>query len=267
MRVAMVLAEYRADLHVHTCLSPCADWGMSPRRIVARARELGLGLIAVCDHNSAENAAVVMQAGRERGLAVLPGMEVCSREEVHLLTLFDAPGQALGMQAAVYAQLPGANRPEVFGHQIVATAGDEVLAENPRLLIGACGLGLEAVVRTARALGGVCLAAHVDRPANGLLQQLGFIPPGLDLDGAELSHRVSPADARARWPALRGLPCLASSDAHFLDDIGRAHTLLRLAAPTLAELRLALRGVDGRRVVRCISAVGAKGVGVDPDHA
>src|SRR5512136_2733562 len=127
-RIAMPLVEYRADLHVHTCLSPCADWAMSPRRIVARSRALGLDVIAVCDHNSAENAEVVMRVGREQGLAVLPGLEVCSREEVHLLAIFAAPEQALRMQAAVYARLPGANRPEVFGHQIVATADDEVLA-------------------------------------------------------------------------------------------------------------------------------------------
>jgi 3',5'-nucleoside bisphosphate phosphatase len=245
----MTLAEYRADLHVHTCLSPCADWGMSPRRIVVHSRALGLDLIAVCDHNSAENTDAVMRVGREHGLAVLPGLEVCSREEVHLLTLFEAPEQALGMQAAVYAQLPGTNRPEVFGHQIVATAEDEVLAENPRLLIGACGLALEDVVRTAHALGGLCLGAHADRPANGLLPQLGFIPPGLDLDGAEVSRRMTPADARARWPDLRAVPCVTSSDAHFLDDIGRVYTVLRMAAPTAAELRLALQGASGRGIV------------------
>ena len=244
----MALVEYRADLHVHTCLSPCADWGMSPRRIGTRCRELGLGLIAICDHNSAENAAAVMHVGREFGLAVLPGLEVCSREEVHLLTLFDELEQALAMQAAVYGQLPGTNRPEVFGHQIVATAEDEVLAENHRLLIGACGLGLEEAVHTARALGGVCLAAHVDRPANGLLQQLGFIPQGLDLDGVEVSCRTSPDEARSRWPELRGLTCITASDAHFPGEIGRANTILRLAAPTVPELRMALRGADGRAV-------------------
>lgn len=244
----MPLVEYRADLHVHTCLSPCADWAMSPRRIVARSRALGVDMIAVCDHNSAENAEVVMRVGREQGLAVLPGLEVCSREEVHLLTIFEAPEQALRMQAAVYARLPGANRPEVFGHQIVATADDEVLAENPRLLIGACGLGLEDVVRTAHSLGGLCLAAHVDRPANGLLQQLGFIPPGLEIDGVEVSRRMTPAQARARWPDLRAVPCVTSSDAHVPDDIGRACTILRMAGPTAAELRLALRGVAGRGI-------------------
>jgi predicted metal-dependent phosphoesterase TrpH len=244
----VALVDLTADLHIHTCLSPCADWGMSPRRIVARARELGLGLIAICDHNSAENVAAVMQVGREAGLPVLPGLEVCSREEVHLLTLFDTADRALALQAAVYARLPGVNRPELFGHQIVATAADEVLAENPRLLIGACGLTLDEVIRAAHALGGVCLPAHVDRPANGLLQQLGFIPPGLALDGVEVSSRMTAADACARWPELRELPCIRSSDAHALEDIGRARTVLRLGAPTAAELRLALQGREGRGV-------------------
>ena len=220
---------------------------MSPRRIVARSRALGVDMIAVCDHNSAENAEVVMRVGREQGLAVLPGLEVCSREEVHLLAIFEAPEQALRMQAAVYARLPARTAPRCSGIRSWPPRTTRSWPR-PRLLIGACGLGLEDVVRTAHSLGGLCLAAHVDRPANGLLQQLGFIPPGLEIDGVEVSRRMTPAQARARWPDLRAVPCVTSSDAHVPDDIGRACTILRMAGPTAAELRLALRGVAGRGI-------------------
>jgi PHP family Zn ribbon phosphoesterase len=242
------LKDFRADLHVHTCLSPCADWEMSPRKIIRRSRELRLDLIAVCDHNSAENADAVMREGRRHGVCVLPGLEICSREEVHVLALFGELEPALAMQDLVYAHLPGENRPELFGHQIVATAADEVLAESPRLLIGATGLALEAIVRATHDRNGLSLAAHVDRPANGILQQLGFIPSGLDLDGVEVSHRLSPAAARNAFPAIGPLPCVTSSDAHGLAEIGRASTVLRMAAPTLAEIGWALRGLHGRRV-------------------
>jgi hypothetical protein len=244
-----LLREFKADLHVHTCLSPCADWEMSPRKIIRAGRAAGLGLIAVCDHNSAENAGAVMSVGRRHGLAVLPGLEICSREEVHVLAIFGELEQALAMQERVYAHLPGENRPDVFGHQIVATEADEVLAQNPRLLIGATALGLADIVRAVHALKGLSLAAHVDRPANGIIQQLGFIPQDLELDGVEVSHRISPAAARSALPAIRRLPCLTFSDAHFLSDIGRAHTRFRLEAATFEELRLALKETRGRRIL------------------
>jgi hypothetical protein len=245
----LLLREFKADLHVHTCLSPCADWEMSPRKIIRACRAAGLGLIAVCDHNSAENAGAVMSVGRRHGLAVLPGMEICSREEVHVLAVFGELEQALTMQEMVYAHLPGENRPDVFGHQIVATEADEVLAQNPRLLIGATALSLADIVRSTHALKGLSLAAHVDRPTNGIIQQLGFIPQGLDLDGVEVSHRISPAAAKSALPAIGNLPCLTFSDAHFLSDIGRAHTGFLLEAATFDELCLALKETRGRRVL------------------
>jgi hypothetical protein len=93
------------------------------------------------------------------------------------------------------------------------------------------------------------LAAHVDRPANGIIQQLGFIPASLGLDGVEVSHRLSPAAARTTLAAIGPLPCVTSSDAHRLAEIGRASTVLRMAAPTLAEIDWALRGLHGRMVL------------------
>jgi hypothetical protein len=242
----MSLREYKTDLHIHTCLSPCADWEMSPRRIIQRSREVNLDVIAVCDHNSAENVHAVACEGRRCGVQVLPGLEICSREDVHMLAIFDRLEQALAMQEIVYAHLSGNNRPDLFGHQIVATEADEVLAENPRLLIGATRLGLADIVRATHALSGLSLAAHVDRPAYGIIHQLGFIPDGLEIDAVEVSHRLSLTAAKTSLPAIRNLPCVTASDAHLLSDIGRAGIALRLAAPTVAEVKLALQGLHGR---------------------
>ncbi len=243
------LRAFKVDLHIHTCLSPCADWEMGPRDVVRRSREAGLDLIAVCDHNSSENAGAAMREGERAGVAVLPGMEVCSREEVHILALFDVLDQALAMQAFVYAGLPGENQPELFGYQVVANEDNEVLGENPRLLIGATAYGLEEIVHRTHALGGLSISCHVDRPVNGIINQLGFIPPDLGLDGVEVSYRVPLAQARERCPMIGALPCITSSDAHFLKDIGRAATLLRLAAPSLREIGRALRAESGRGVL------------------
>ena len=244
-----MLKEFKADLHIHTCLSPCGDWDMSPRGIIQRSLEAGLDLIAVCDHNSGENAGAVMREGRRRGLAALPGMEICSREEVHILALFETLEPVLAMQAFVYSGLAGNNQPEVFGYQIVANEENEVLGENPRLLIGATRYSLADIVGHTHGLGGLSVSCHVDRPANGIIQQLGFIPAGLDLDGVEVSYRLSPAAARTAFPAIGPLPCVTSSDAHGLAEIGRARTVLRMAAPTLGEIGWALRGLHGRMVL------------------
>jgi PHP family Zn ribbon phosphoesterase len=243
------LKKFKTDIHIHSCLSPCGDWNMSPKRIIEKSSEVGLDLIAICDHNAVENAEVAIAEGKKKGVHVLPGLEICSKEEVHILALFDGMGPALEMQRHVYSNLPGKNNPEVFGFQVVANERDEVLGENPRLLIGATLLGLHGIVEKTHVLGGLCLCCHVDRPAYGIINQLGFIPPDLAIDGVEVSHRVKLADARKAVPGIAELPCITTSDAHFLDDIGKVWTVFELAEPTLAEIRLALSGQAGRRIL------------------
>jgi PHP family Zn ribbon phosphoesterase len=243
------LRYFNADLHIHTCLSPCSEWDMSPRKIAQKSIEKGLDIIAVCDHNSAENVQAAKRSGEAQGLTVFPGMEICSKEEVHMLGLFQDVEQAVTLQDYVYAHLAGENRPEVFGYQVVANENDEVLGEISRLLIGATTLSLHDIVAKIRDLGGISIASHVDRPAFGIIHQLGFIPPDLPIDGVEVSFRVPLGDARKKFPAMMRLPCISSSDAHFPEDIGKTKTVFVLAEPTLKEIRLALRGKDGRRIL------------------
>jgi hypothetical protein len=233
--------RYQADLHLHTCLSPCADLSMGPRAIVERARERGLDVIGISDHNSTENSAAVRNAARDRNLTVLPGMEVTSREEVHILALFDAVDHALELQAMVYEHLPGENDPEVFGMQVMVNEDHDVLGFNPRLLAGATDLSVERVVDCIHELEGLAIASHVDRESFGLLGQLGFIPPDLPLDALELSPHTSDEEARRRFPSCARFPLVRFSDAHFLDDIGKVSTSFLLDEPTVAEMRRSLR--------------------------
>ena len=244
-----MLRQFKTDMHIHTCLSPCSDWDMSPKKIVRRSLNAGLDIIAVCDHNTAENCGAVMKEGENQGLPVLPGMEICSKEEVHILALFDHLDSVLAMQEYVYANLSGENQPDVFGFQVVANENDEVIGENPRLLIGATRLGLHDIVDRTHKLGGISLSSHVDRTGYGIIGQLGFIPPDLEIDGVEVSYRVKLSSARQEVPGIGNYPCIAASDAHFLDDIGKVTTNLVLAAPTVAEIRLALQGKDDRRIM------------------
>ncbi|MFO7838195.1 MAG: PHP domain-containing protein [Desulfosalsimonadaceae bacterium] len=242
------MKSYRADLHIHSCLSPCGDWAMTPRDIVAGSCGKGLDMIALCDHNSAENAGAAMAAGKAAGLYVIPGMEICSREEVHVLGLFETLEQALSMQEMVYSHLPGQNTPELWGDQVVANEKNEVIRENQRLLIGATTLYLDAIVDAVHERKGLCIAAHVDRPAFSIISNLGFIPRDLQFDALEVSCQVPLREAGTRIPGVVPYACITSSDAHFPADIGRVSTAFVLRAPEFGEIRMALQGRNGRRI-------------------
>jgi PHP family Zn ribbon phosphoesterase len=243
------LKKYKADMHIHSCLSPCGDWDMSPRRIIEKSLDVDIDLIAICDHNTVENAGVAIREGEKQGVQVLPGMEICSKEEVHILALFQDLDPARSMQSYVYANLPGENKPEVFGCQVVANENDEVLAENPRLLIGATRLGLQDIVKKTHELGGLSICCHVDRPAYGIINQLGFIPADLALDGVEVSRHVKLADAHKTVAGIEKFSCITNSDAHFLEDIGKVWTVFKMAEPTIAEIRKSLLQQEGRRIL------------------
>ena len=235
-------------MHIHSCLSPCGDWGMSPRAIVDKSREAGLDIIAVCDHNSSENAEATMRAGRIAGVKVLPGMEICSKEEVHVVAIFGTLKNALSMQAFVYAHLPGANDTNLWGDQIIVDEKDEVVGENFRLLIGATSLGIYNIVEHVHHRGGVCIASHIDRPMFGIISNLGFIPGDLKLDGVEVSWRMPIQTARETFSGIKDFPCITSSDAHYLKDIGKVWTGFIVETPTFEEIRLALTDKAGRRI-------------------
>jgi PHP family Zn ribbon phosphoesterase len=243
------LRSFKVDLHIHSCLSPCGELEMSPRAIVEKSLDRGLDLIAVCDHNSAENVGAVIRAGRQRGLAVLAGMEVSSMEEVHSLAVFDTEEQALRMQELIYQHMRGTNRPELFGDQVVANEFDEVEGFNDRLLIGAVQLDLQKIVTAVHRFGGLSIASHVDRPSFSILSQLGFFPDDVELDGVEISRHTTPEKARSDIAGLERFTLVSFSDAHFPEDIGKPSTCFVMEAPSVDEIRLALREEGGRKVV------------------
>lgn len=212
-----------ADLHVHTVLSPCAEVEMIPPLIVQRALALGLGLIAVTDHNATANCAAVISAAAGTGLAVLPGMEVQTAEEVHVLCLFDAMAQALQWQAIVSDHLPDLpNAEEVLGPQFVVDAEGAYIRTEARLLLASTDLPLDEVIREVRLLGGLAIPAHIDRPSFSLLANLGFVPPGLAAPALEIFRLTDPASLVAARPALAAWPLIRGGDAHRLAEISRA---------------------------------------------
>jgi len=221
---------------------------MSPRRIAEVCEKKHIDMIAVCDHNSVENAGAVMRSAKKKGICVLPGMEVCSREEVHILTIFETLDQATTMQEYIYAYLKGENNPELFGYQVVALETDEVVCENPKMLIGATQLSIHDIVDKAHSFNGICIAAHVDRMTYGIIGQLGFIPPDLPLDAIEISYHMTLEKAKQTLQGIDRFPMIQSSDAHTPENIGRCFTEFQMAAQTFEELRLAIQGRNGRKV-------------------
>lgn len=242
-----MLREFKVDLHIHSCLSPCADLTMLPSAIVKEAKKQNLDIIGICDHNCAENFSAVNKVGEKAGIRVFGGMEITSREEVHIMGFFSDNTQLEKMQNIVYENLSGENIEDVFGEQVVVDEYDRVLGLNKRLLIGATRLSVDEIVKSIHNLGGIAIAAHIDKEVFSIISQLGFIPQGLDLDALELSPHYE--SRKLKNYKDYGLPLLVFSDAHFLSDIGRTRSTFFLNTPSFSEIIMALGGIEGRRAV------------------
>ena len=234
------------DLHIHTCLSPCAQSDMLPTTIIKQARDKNVDVVGICDHNSAENVLAVRKAGEKEGVQVLGGMEISSSEEVHILAFFDDDGALLEMQNIVYENLSGENDEKYFGEQLIVDEYDKIIGSTNKLLIGSTSLGIDRIVELVHSLGGLAVASHVDRDSFSIIAQLGFIPKELPLDALELSWRCELSEVN-NYESY-GLPLVKSSDAHFLSDIGKAVTTFSLSAPSFSEVVMAFQNVEGRTV-------------------
>lgn len=238
-----------ADFHIHTLLSPCAEIEMTPHHIVMRAAQYGVDAVAITDHNASANAAAAVEAAKNYGIKVFPGMEVECREEAHIVVLFDTLEQLAAWQKIVDANMSGLkNNAERFGAQFIVDDDDNFIAEEERMLLGPLKLPAAEVIQKVNAMGGMAIAAHVDRPAYSLLMQLGFLPSDMGLAAAE----ISPAGIRELKEqklklALGGLNYVTDSDAHMMDSfINGPKNLITVKNLTVAELKLALAAEDGR---------------------
>jgi PHP family Zn ribbon phosphoesterase len=240
------LKTYIAELHVHTVLSPCAAVEMIPLFIVREALEHGITLIAITDHNSSANVGAVQKAANGTELTVLPGMELQTREEVHLLCLFDTLDQLETWQTMVDTRMPQIeNNIDYFGEQFVVDEAGEFIRRETRLLITSANLSLQEGVQGVGRLGGLAIPAHVDRKAFSLIANLGFVPPDLEVDALEISRQLSPQAARDTFPQLKDYTLVQSGDVHRLEEFLGAN-MFELAAPTISELKKALLNQEGR---------------------
>jgi len=218
---------------------------MSPRLIVNASRARRIDLIAVTDHNSAAMTTAVAEAAAEAGLAFLYGMELQTREEVHLLAYFDDCEACAALSRAVYELLPDRpNEPAYFGDQVCVDIDETILRSEPKLLVNSLDLGFDEAVRLVRSHGGLPVPAHVDRETYGLIAQLGFVPEGLVFDLVEVVSGVLP-------DGFGSAVAVCSSDAHDPSQIGRRTTVFEMNDCTVDEMVRAARGVGGRSVACC----------------
>ncbi len=244
-----MLKPFLADLHVHTVLSGCAEVEMIPPLILRQAKRLGLSLIAITDHNSCHNAEAVIEASVGTDIHVLPGMELQSKEEVHLLCLFDTVRQCQGWQEEVFQRLPDRdNQEKIFGPQFVVNSTGAWVKTEGRFLAGAADMGLEEVVSRVHAMGGMVIPAHVDRPSFSLLSNLGWVPESLQVQALEVTPEFIPKVGFQKWPQLKAWCLIVNGDAHRLQEM-QTRTLFKINAPVVQEIHLALRGEQGRRVM------------------
>lgn len=236
------MRSYVADLHIHSCLSPCGSLRMSPRVIVNAAVDRGIDLIALTDHNTCAMGPMVAHTAEKAGLAFLYGIELQTREEVHLLAYFDDCVACRALSEEIYAYLPDmANDPEYFGDQVIVDEEENIIRTEERLLLNSITLSLEDVTKRVRAYGGLPVPAHIDRGAFSLLGQLGFFPETAAFPIVEVWGRTIPKECEQR-------AVLRSSDAHEPEQIGRRTTVLTMERASVEEILLAAARVDGRSI-------------------
>jgi len=223
---------------------------MSPGNIVEKAAERGLQIIAVTDHNHAGHAKLTRKLGDDKGIWVVYGVELSTKEEVHCLAFFDTDEQLELLQEELDRMLPKVpNDPLLLGHQVIVDEREQILQNISHSLVPGLNLEISEAARMVHDLDGLFVPAHVDRKTNGLYAQLGIFPDGLEVDAVEVSWRTDVTKFVESHPELSSLTLIQGSDAHFIQDVGRTYCNLMMKERSFAEFRKAFKGVQRRKVI------------------
>lgn len=237
------MVKAAVDLHIHSCLSPCASDDMTPNNIVMMSKIKGLDIISVCDHNHTGNLEAVSKAADEAGILLLPGLELETSEEIHLLCYFPSLESIFNMQSVLnnyYLNIE--NREDIFGPQWIMDASDRPVRKVEHLLTTATKLDLYSCVSLVREIGGVPVPAHVDRSSYSIISNLGSIPDDLRFNTLELSRGVSKEDFLKKYPEYADRFFISSSDAHDLGMILEREWFIELEKLSIMDILEKLRG-------------------------
>lgn len=208
------------DLHLHSCLSPCGDNDMTPYNLVNMAKVFGYDIIALTDHNTCRNCASAIEVGRQAGITVVPGMELCTREEIHCVCLFPGLEKAMAFSDYIYGTLPKIkNRERIFGQQLIMDTGDGILGTEEILLTTASSVSIDELPSLVSEYGGVCYPAHIDRNSYSIISALGDFSPDLKVSCFELTPKADEKEYLQRYPSTIDKLIIRSSDAHYLTNM------------------------------------------------
>lgn len=208
------------DLHLHSCLSPCGDNDMTPYNLVNMAKIFGYDIIALTDHNSCKNCESAMKIGEKIGITVVPGMELCTSEEIHNVCLFPTLHKAMEFSDYIYSTLPPVkNKEKIFGEQLVMDCEDGILQREEILLTTASSVSISELDKLVEKFEGVCYPAHIDRNSYSIISALGDFPPEVESRCFELTPNARAEEYLEKYPATKGKLIIRSSDAHYLENM------------------------------------------------
>lgn len=235
--------KLRYDLHIHSCLSPCGDNEMTPYNLVNMAKICGCDIIALTDHNTCLNCESAMRVGEDIGLTVVPGMELCTSEEIHCICLFPELKNALSFSDYVKSTLPPVkNREKIFGNQYIMDERDNILSSFELLLTTASGISIEILDELMKDYGGLWYPAHIDRSSYSILSSLGDFPEGLETSCFELTYEADEGFYRENYPEAKNRRLIRSSDAHYLESLMTDKEIIELETKTAEKLIKKLSG-------------------------
>jgi hypothetical protein len=241
---------YNADLHIHSVLSPCGDLEMSPENVIRVLKEKNIDIFAITDHNRMLNFQAFYSKALENDLVCLPGVEIQTQEEIHLVALFDDISRARLFEEELYNSLLGIkNDPEYFGDQIIINEMEEILGFEEKALINSSMWSLDETVQKVLDYEGFCFPAHEDAMSFSIIAQLGFIPDYLDFPAIGISSKCNAENLFTKYPDLKKYTLIRCSDAHYVQDIASGFTRFFIESPTVQEITKACRGQEGRKLI------------------
>lgn len=243
------LKWYKADLHVHSVLSPCGELEMGPENVIKKCDELDIKILGITDHNSGANVGAFKSKGQKKGISVIAGMEVQSREEVHCLCFFPSRDKLKYFEKEFKATLPKINNnPNIFGDQVVVNEEEEILYLENNLLLVSSYLSIKEILEMVENYEGGMIPAHIDKKHYSIIYNLGFIP-SYNFLALEIFNYPNRGEKEKNYPEIKKFPLVVSSDAHNLDDmVNQYYTYFYLAEPNWEEIKLALKSKKGRKV-------------------
>ena len=241
---------YKADLHIHSVLSPCGGLEMSPKNIMEAAVKADISIIAVTDHNSMANCSVYHKTAQRYNIKYLYGIEIQTAEEIHLVALFNHPKEALKFDEELYhSLLPLDNKPDYFGDQVVIDEDENITRFEKKALINSSRWTLEETVSKLRSYDTFIFPAHIDAPTFSIIGQLGFIDNNLDFDALGITADCNLKEFLEQHSYLKNKAFIRNSDAHYLNQIGKGFTSFYIQSPDIKEIGFACQKKGDRKYV------------------